>query len=79
MGDYDNRELASKVINYSGGDDDNYFRNALIIILKVLEYVEEEIEKYDDEEITRELLGVKHRIFTFYYHISRNLLKEWHQ
>ena len=57
LGDYDNRELASKVINYSGGDDDNYFRNALIIILKVLEYVEEEIEKYDDEGITRELFG----------------------
>ena len=57
IADYDNRELASNVINYSGGDDNNYFRNALIIILKVLEYIEEEIENYDDAEITREVFG----------------------
>ena len=73
LGDYDNRELASKVINYSGGDDDNYFRNALIIILKVLEYVEEEIEKYDDEGITRELFGGE----ASYLHILLSHIQEF--
>lgn len=57
IADYENRELASQVINYSGGDNDNYLRNALIIILKVLEYEEKEIEKYDDESINRDIFG----------------------
>ena len=53
--DYDDKCLAIEVIKYSGEDEDNYFRNAIIIILKVLEYVEKEIEKYDDKSIEREV------------------------
>lgn len=57
IADYDDKWLASEVIKYSGGDDDNYFRNALIIILKILERTKIEIESYNDEMMVREIFG----------------------
>lgn len=41
----DDVELANKIIGYLGGDDDNFYRNSLIAIVKILEKVKDEIIK----------------------------------
>lgn len=44
--DYDEIALANMIIEYRGGDDNNYYRNCLIAIIKLLQTVKQEIEVY---------------------------------
>lgn len=46
---YDDKDLVNEIISYVGGDDDNFYRNSLIAILKVLNYVENEIQNYNND------------------------------
>lgn len=55
--EYDDKWLANEIIGYIGGDDDNYYRNALISILKVLEHAQNEIKSYDNEMPNRAVFG----------------------
>ena len=56
INDYDDKWLANEIITYMG-DDDNYYRNSLIVILKVLEHVKTEIGRYDDGMLNRNVFG----------------------
>lgn len=53
INEFDDEWLANEIIKYNGGDDDNYYRNSLIAILKILENIKTEIESYDDEMLKR--------------------------
>lgn len=57
INEYDDKWLAAKIIGYIGGDDNNYYRNSLIAILKVLEHVKTEIKSYDDRVLNRTIFG----------------------
>ncbi len=48
---YDDVELANEIIGYLGVDDDNFYRNSLIAIVKILEKVKDEIKFYNKDEI----------------------------
>lgn len=54
---FDDQWIANEIIQYIGGDDDNYFRNSLIAILKILEHVKVEISSYKDEMLNRYFWG----------------------
>lgn len=47
--EYDNEWLANEIISYIGGDDNNFYRNSLLAIIKVLEHVKAEISYYDND------------------------------
>jgi len=48
INEYDDKWLVKEIIGYMGGDDNNYYRNSLIAILKVLERVKAEIKFFAD-------------------------------
>lgn len=57
INEYDDKWLANEIIGYTSGDDNNYHRNSLIAILKVLEHVKSEIKLYDGEMLNRNIFG----------------------
>ena len=57
IAEYDDRWLANEIIGYISGDDDNYYRNSLISILKVLEHAKDEIKLYNNEMLNRVVFG----------------------
>lgn len=57
INEYDDKWLANEAITYVGGDDNNYYRNSLIIILKVLEHVKTEIGFYHNGMLNRDVFG----------------------
>lgn len=57
IAEYSDKMLAKEIIGYVGGDDDNYYRNSLIAIMKVLDHTKDEIKRYDDGMMNRSIFG----------------------
>ncbi len=57
ISEYDNIWLTNQIIDYTGGDDDNYFRNLLIVIMKILDRTKNELKLYDGKELNRCIFG----------------------
>lgn len=57
ISEYDDIWLANQIIDYTGGDDDNYLRNSLIVILKILDRTKDELKHYDGIELSRDIFG----------------------
>lgn len=57
ISEYDDRRLVNEIISYSGGDDDNYYRNSLVAILKILENIKTEISTYNQEVLDKKYFG----------------------
>lgn len=51
--DYDDIDIANQIIGYRGGNDDDFYKNCLIAIIKVLQSVETEIRYYNDDEMLK--------------------------
>lgn len=55
ISDYDNNFLAKEIIRCTVGDNDNYYRNTLIVILKILDYTKSEIDSYSDDFLNSDI------------------------
>lgn len=53
---YDNMWLANELINHNSKDYNNYYRNSLIAILKILKDVKNEITHYDDDQLKNQMI-----------------------
>ena len=57
ISEYDDRWLVNEIISYSGRDDDNYYRNSLVAILKILENIKTEISTYNQAVLDKKYFG----------------------
>lgn len=48
ISDYDNKWLANEITRHTVGNDNNYYRNSLIVILKILDHTKSEIDSYNE-------------------------------